>query len=98
MRQPYSPCVAARGSLGDDGYTFLPRLLSRRKVRKLRQPIQHLRATRAVGACERPNNTLIPLRWNDKSVVAVLRDATSMQRVRTASGGSDLRWISGYVS
>lgn len=82
----------------NDGYALLPRLLSRRDVEELRKAILGLWTTRAVGACERPNNTLVPLRWSDASVVTVLSHAARVQRIRTASEGTDLRWISGYFS
>jgi hypothetical protein len=90
--------VTARAPITDDGYALLPGLLSLGEVRALRKPIRGLRSTRAVGACERPNNILVPLRWDDASVVTVLSDAARVGRIRTASGGTDLRWVSGYFS
>lgn len=77
---------------------MLPRLLSGREVRALREPVLDLQATRSVGACERPNNTLIPLRWDDAPITTVLTDGDRKRRIRVASGGDDLRWISGYYS
>ena len=90
--------MAAHASISHDGYAVLSRLLSRSEVRALRKPIRGLRATRAVGACERPNNTLVPLRWHDAPIVRVLNDEARVRRIRIASGGTDLRWISGYFS
>jgi ectoine hydroxylase-related dioxygenase (phytanoyl-CoA dioxygenase family) len=90
--------MAASPSMRKDGFTSMPDLLTCREVERLRQSIPGLRATRAVGSCERPNNTLVPLRWNDASVFAVLNDVVRVRRIRTASGGTDLRWISGYFS
>jgi hypothetical protein len=79
--------VTAQASISHDGYALLPRLLSRSEVRALWEPVPGLRATRAVGACERPNNILVPLRWDDASVVSVLSDNARVRRIRIASGG-----------
>jgi len=81
-----------------DGYSLLRGLLTGRQIKRLREAVSALGATRAVDACERPNNTLVPLRWNDTAVVTALNDEVLLRRVRAATGGSDLRWISGYVS
>ncbi len=90
--------MTPRPSLSADGYVRLPHFLSSHEVGAVREPIRGLRAARAVGACERPNNTLVPLRWNDTAVGTVLRDARRVARLRTGSSGTDLRWISGYCS
>ena len=45
--------------------------------------------------CERPNNRLLPLLWDDKLTELV---AAAHDRISTAIGARDLRWISGYVS
>jgi len=50
------------------------------------------------GACERPNNILVPLRWNDPIVRLLLDDQARVTTVREATCANDLRWISGYVS
>lgn len=46
-------------------------------------------------SCERPNNTLVPLRWDDILVELIL---LPRHRIAEAVGARDLRWISGYVS
>lgn len=50
------------------------------------------------AGCERPHNTLAPLRWNDGAVQRVLASPERIARLTEAVGGDDLRWISGYVS
>ena len=64
----------------------------------MRATVPALRANRAVGSCERPNNTLVPLRWNDGAVMTALTDAERIVRVTRAATGHDLRWTSGYLS
>ena len=49
-------------------------------------------------SCERPNNTLVPLRWNDPVVELVTSDEQRLCRLAQVVGAHDLRWISGYVS
>lgn len=49
-------------------------------------------------SCVRPNNTLLPLRWNDRIVDIVLGSERRVQALCDAVGADDLRWISGYVS
>jgi hypothetical protein len=49
-------------------------------------------------ACTRPNNTLLPLRWNDPLVQLLLQSECRMRTLSHAVGADDLKWISGYVS
>jgi hypothetical protein len=87
-----------RASVGREGYAILPGLTGGADVERYRDSIGLLRATRADGSCDRPNNSLVPLRWNDPPVMSVLRDEPRLRRVRLAAGGADLRWTSGYFS
>src|SRR3954454_11516478 len=90
--------MGTQPSLDEDGYTLLPGLLSPDEVSRIQASVSRLRSTRTVGVCERPNNTLVPLRWRDAAIGVVLDDATRVERVREASHGCDLRWTSGYIS
>jgi Phytanoyl-CoA dioxygenase (PhyH) len=76
----------------------LARLLDASEVAATAADVAQLRANRAVGSCERPNNTLVPLRWNDEAVARVLSDAARLGRISAATGGTDLRWTSAYLS
>jgi len=89
---------ASRPSLARDGYALLPALLARDEVAALAASVVDAGARRDVAACERPNNTLVALRWDDPEVDAVLADAARVARIRAASDGTDLRWTSAYVS
>src|SRR4051812_35223312 len=84
--------------VGREGYAVLPGLIGGADVVRCRKSISSLRATRADGMCDRPNNSLVPLRWDDLPVMSVLRDEAGLRRVRLAAGGTDLRWTSGYLS
>jgi hypothetical protein len=85
-------------TLHDDGFTRLPGLIHPRELGALQAGVEaKLREPLPVG-CERPHNTLAPLRWSDQPVLSVLGRQELTERVAAASGASDLRWISGYVS
>jgi hypothetical protein len=77
------------------GFAVLPGLLSSAEVERARVGVARLVDNPGPGACERPNNTLLPLRWDDPLVALV---AAGGDRVRQVTGATDLRWISGYVS
>lgn len=62
------------------------------------ESVSGLRDSCLVTACERPHNTLVPLRWNAAAVAIVLGDRHRMRRVAQSSGAGDLRWISAYLS
>jgi hypothetical protein len=79
------------------GYAVLPGLLGPDEVASVRATVDEHIAAPPGGACERPNNTLVPLRWRDPTVAAVLTTDRA-RRLATAVGAGDLRWISGYVS
>jgi Phytanoyl-CoA dioxygenase (PhyH) len=49
-------------------------------------------------SCKRPNNTLVPLRWDDDVVAQMLGEQGAVQRLSHLVGAGDLRWISGYLS
>jgi hypothetical protein len=84
-------------SLDVDGFVQLPAFLQAEELTALRAMLA--RATLSVdGACERPHNTLLPLRWNDPIVSLVLGDADRVAMLRERIAAGDLRWISGYVS
>jgi hypothetical protein len=77
------------------GFVVLPGLLTGEPLHRAR--IAAERAVRHPGgiACERPGNTLVPLRWCDELTGLILAGHT---RIGRAAGARDLRWISGYVS
>jgi hypothetical protein len=76
----------------------LPSFITPPEVDELREAVAELGSKGSLDGCERPNNTLVPLRWNHELVEAVLHSPSRVQRVRSACGATDLRWISGYIS
>ena len=80
-----------------DGFTVLRRLLTGAALRAARRAATAAveAPAGAVAACERPHNTLVPLRWDDP---LVRLGAGAADRLAAAIGARDLRWISGYVS
>jgi Phytanoyl-CoA dioxygenase (PhyH) len=48
--------------------------------------------------CERPHNTLVPLRWNDSLVRRIVMSDHRVEVLRVVSASNDLRWISAYLS
>jgi hypothetical protein len=79
----------------EDGYAPLPGLLGPDEVAAARSGVSAALHTPGAAACERPNNTLVPVRWDDPLVGLVV--ARSARIAATVCAG-DLRWISGYVS
>jgi hypothetical protein len=77
------------------GFGVLPGLLTGERLQRARDAADRAVAAPEGIACERPNNTLVPLRWNHDLVGLVV---SARERIATAVGARDLRWISGYVS
>ncbi len=95
-------------SFSRDGYAVLRGLLAPAEVIAIRDEVDRLLSSAHDAACERPNNTLVPLRWNSAVVDLFLRaDArrpaggragARLRRIAAALDADDLRWISGYIS
>jgi hypothetical protein len=81
-----------------DGFVVLPALLSRQELARVRDAVDALLAGPLPPGCERPHNTLAPLRWSDELVDGLLADERRVARIAKAAGACDLRWISAYVS
>ncbi|HEX2039184.1 MAG TPA: phytanoyl-CoA dioxygenase family protein [Acidimicrobiales bacterium] len=79
------------------GYAVVRRLLSPTDAAAVRHALEHGERP-DVAACERPNNVLLPLRWDHPAVLAVLGDGRRLARLAAASAACDLRWTSGYLS
>lgn len=81
-----------------DGFVVLKEFLSKDEVREVQADVASLLSSPRESACERPHNTLLPLRWNDSIVQSLLRSERRLQLLSDAVGADDLKWISGYVS
>jgi Phytanoyl-CoA dioxygenase (PhyH) len=82
-----------------DGFTVLHQFLDEVEVKDARVGVEEVvAAPRLCGACTRPHNTLLPLRWNDSVVRVVLASSARVRALAEAVGAVDPKWISGYVS
>jgi hypothetical protein len=79
----------------NNGFVALPSLLTSDQLEQARVAAERDLAAPCGISCERPNNTLVPLRWDDELVEVVL---SAHRRIALAIGARDLRWISGYIS
>jgi len=80
-----------------DGYARLPRFVAPDELEPLRRAVDRTLADPLPPGCERPHNTLAPLRWNHPLVEALLSPAR-IDALRAAIPNDDLRFISAYVS
>jgi hypothetical protein len=79
----------------ESGFALLPGYLSPGQLRRAQRAADLAVAHPSGITCERPNNSLVPLRWDDDLVDVMVM---SISRVSEAVQARDLRWISGYVS
>ena len=87
-----------RGDLSHVGFVFLKGFLDAQETSAVRTAVESLRSSAAHSGCIRPNNTLLPLRWNEPVVQMVIGSELRRHILSLAVGADDLRWISGYVS
>jgi ectoine hydroxylase-related dioxygenase (phytanoyl-CoA dioxygenase family) len=80
-----------------DGYARLPGFVAEDELVHLREAVDHTLSQPLPPGCERPNNKLAPLRWNDPIVRALLTPRRAVV-VADATMGDDLRFISAYIS
>lgn len=88
----------SRSASWSSGFVLVPNLLSPAEIAHACELLEPLLSARLLPGCERPNNTLRPLRWSDPLVEVFLGEAEKVTRIAGAIGADDLRWISGYVS
>lgn len=89
-------CLTRLMAIDKQGYVVLRRFLDVEECRRARCLASSFAP--AADACERPNNTLLPLRWLDPLVELVLGDDNRRDAVAVAARARDLRWTSGYIS
>jgi Phytanoyl-CoA dioxygenase (PhyH) len=85
-------------TLGAEGFALLPAFANAVEVAALQMTVAARFEAPHEGGCERPHNTLLPLRWNDVMVARLLRDDARVAEIRQVTSATDLRWISGYIS
>jgi hypothetical protein len=85
-------------ALGRDGFAVIEGFLDPDEVATVAAEVEVLLASGRESTCARPNNTLVPLRWDQPAVQLVLASERRGRELRELVAGDDLRWISGYVS
>jgi hypothetical protein len=88
----------AASDLDREGYTLVRSFVSGGDLEQLQAAVEAKLLEPIPPGCERPHNTLAPLRWNDDMVLRALSAEPRVAALRMATGADDLRWISGYVS
>ncbi|HJR72025.1 MAG TPA: phytanoyl-CoA dioxygenase family protein [Luteimonas sp.] len=85
-------------TIESEGWALLRGFLAPAEVAKLQARAEAVAQEPEHGACVRPNNRLLPLRWSDPAVATALSSTHRRGRLARAVAATDLRWISGYVS
>ena len=81
-----------------DGFAVLRRFIGEDELGALRAAVDRSLAKPLPPGCERPHNTLAPLRFNDPIVTALLESPRRQAAINQATSADDLRWISAYIS
>ena len=80
-----------------DGFALVPGFVAEHELADLRTAVDEALARPLPPGCERPHNTLAPLRWNDPIVRALLTPPRAAA-VSDSTAGDDVRFISAYIS
>jgi hypothetical protein len=86
------------GDLDREGYAMVRGFVSGGGLERLQAAVEAKVLSGVTCGCERPDNMLVPLRWNDDVVQRALGCERRLAAVRGITGAEDMRWISGYVS
>lgn len=81
-----------------DGFTVLKKFLLPDEISIIQNEVEKTIELGRESTCIRPNNTLLPLRWNDSLVGLFLNSGYRVQMLKEAIQAKDIRWISGYIS
>ena len=82
----------------ENGYSVLKSLLSNDEVALTCAAVTRQKGRHSGLSCERPNNTLVPVRWDSEIVSLLLGSEARLGLLRDVLDAVDLRWISGYIS
>ncbi|MBD0332253.1 MAG: phytanoyl-CoA dioxygenase family protein [Chitinophagaceae bacterium] len=85
-------------TFASEGFIVLKNFLTKEEVSLVSKEVECVLASCRESACVRPNNTLLPLRWNDILVELLLKFDKRIQMLKKAVAAKDLKWVSGYVS
>lgn len=94
-----SPDLAqGRGSFAEDGHAIVESLFAQPDLALLAELVERRLAQPHDPGMNRVGNDLVPLRWNDPIVLALLTRHAALARIAEAAVATDLRWISAYIS
>src|SRR3954452_24941325 len=80
-----------------DGFALLPRFVGYEELPGLREAVDETLERPLPAGCERPDNTLAPLRFGD-AIVSALLSGRRTAAVSATVKARDLRFISAYIS
>ena len=92
------PRSAAQTTLKRRGFIVLNQFLDAAELTEIQPVVDLFVSSAPAGSCQRPHNTLLPLRWNDRIVQLLLGSDRQLQALTESLNADDLKWISGYVS
>jgi ectoine hydroxylase-related dioxygenase (phytanoyl-CoA dioxygenase family) len=95
MRTQNSP---SRSDFVRGGFVVLRHFMDGSELADMQAAVESLVASPPDSACSRPNNTLLPFRWNNPIFRIALACKHRVQALAEAVDAHDLKWISGYVS
>lgn len=81
-----------------NGYFQLKSFLNKEDCRAIKKQIDNIILAGHECACSRPHNTLHLLRWNHLIIQNIISESSKIRRLQMATGATDMRWISGYIS
>jgi hypothetical protein len=92
------PRSAAQTTLKRRGFIVLDQFLDAAELTEIQSAVDLLVSSAPAGSCQRPHNTLLPLRCNDRIVQLLLGSDRQLQALTESLNADDVKWISGYVS
>jgi len=92
------PAAPSHTRLAEDGFVRVRGVLGTADLRCTRRLVDEVHREERGGGCERANNVLTPLRWNDRLIAHLFAIGSLIEAVRVATRACDLRWISSYIS
>ncbi len=97
-REPPEQLHSTSSTFSRDGYTTIEGFLDDTLLVRLHEHVERALQAPIEPGCERPNNRLVSLRWNDPIVDLILSQAGPIDALASLLTATDLRWISGYLS
>jgi hypothetical protein len=97
-REPPQQLHSTSSTFSRDGYATIEGFLDDTLLARLQEHVERALQAPVEPGCERPNNRLVSLGWNDPIVDLILSQADAIDALASLIAATDLRWISGYLS